>query len=36
MVVSYEYVWNGHHGIYGDMNDPKVIERIILSYFRSG
>jgi len=35
MVVSYEYVWNGHHGIYGDMNDPKVIERIILSYFRS-
>jgi len=36
MVVSYDYVWNGHHGIYGDMDDPKVVERIILSYFRSG
>ncbi len=36
MVVSYDYVWNGHHGIYGDMDDPKVVERIILSYFRAG
>ena len=33
MVAPYEYVWKGHHGIYGNMDDPKVVEKIILSYF---
>jgi len=34
MVVPYEYVWKGRHGICGDMGDPKIMEKIILSYFR--
>ena len=33
MVVPYEYVWRGHHGIYGDMGDPDVLKQILLSYF---
>ena len=32
-VVSYDWVWKGSHGIFGDMSDPKVVEKIILSYF---
>ncbi len=32
-VVPYEWVWGTKHGCYGDMNDPKLIEKIILSYF---
>ena len=34
MVVPYEYVWKGSHGIYGDMDSPEIIEKILLSYFR--
>ncbi len=34
MVVPYEYVWRGYHGIFGDMSDPKILEKIILSYFK--
>lgn len=33
MVVPYEYVWRGYHGIYGDMDDPTLIKKILLSYF---
>ena len=33
MVAPYEYVWCNKHGIYGDMNSPEIIERIILKYF---
>ena len=32
-VVPYEWVWGTKHGYYGDMTDPKHIEKIILSYF---
>ena len=32
-VVPYEWVWGAKHGYYGDMRDPKHIEKIILSYF---
>jgi len=34
MVAPYEYVWGRHHGIYGNMGDPKILEKIILSYFK--
>ena len=32
-VAPYEYVWKGSHRVFGDMNDPKIMEKIILSYF---
>ena len=34
MIAPYEYVWKGHRGIFGDMGDPKILEKIILSYFK--
>ena len=33
MVVPYNYVWKGHHGIYGNMTDAYVVKKILLSYF---
>ena len=36
MVVPYDYVWKGGHGVYGDMDDPVVIKEILLSYFHGG
>jgi len=32
-VVPYSWVWSGKHGVFGDMSDPKIVEKIILSYF---
>ena len=32
-VAPYEYVWKGGHRVFGDMSDPKTMEKIILSYF---
>ena len=34
-VVPYDWIWNTKHEFCGDMNDPKFMERIILSYFSS-
>jgi len=33
-VVPYDYVWGGHHGIYGNFEDPELLNRIIISYFK--
>jgi len=33
-VAPYEYIWRGHHGIYGNPDDPELMEKIILSYFK--
>ena len=32
-VVPYEYVWGGGHKHFGDMDDPELLGKIILSYF---
>ncbi len=34
LVVPYDYVWRGHHGIYGNMSDATHIKKILLSYFQ--
>tara|TARA_R110002073_G_scaffold155759_1_gene311086 strand:- start:2023 stop:2265 length:243 start_codon:yes stop_codon:yes gene_type:complete len=36
MVIPYEYVWKGGHGIYGDVDCPDIMEKILLSYFGRG
>mgnify|MGYP000223551459 len=33
-VAPYEYVWSGKYRHFGDMSDPKILEEIILSYFK--
>jgi hypothetical protein len=33
LIAPYDYVWQGRHGVFGDMGDPEIIKRIILRYF---